>query len=152
MGLGAKIAIGIAAAIGALIVVAAVFGVYFAAHVKKVRLANGQTLVETPFGNAQAGQPSNLTARQLGIPVYPGAHAQGSVLGHFGSVQGAVLRFRTPDSPEQVVAFYRHFYPAAEVTVRQRNQLIIADQGYKLTVQAQSQDGETEIVIARGRE
>ena len=152
MGVGAKIAIGVAAAIGALLVVAAVFGIFVASHVKKVQLANGQTLVETPFGSAKSGQPSNITARQLGIPVYPGAHPQSSVVGSFGNFQGAVLRFRTRDTPAQVLDFYRRKFPAADITVRQRRQLVLVDRGYKFAIQVQPRDGETEIVIARSKD
>jgi hypothetical protein len=152
MGVGAKIAIGVAAAIGALLVVAAVFGIFLAAHVKKVQLANGQTLVETPFGTAKSGQPSDITARQLGIPIYPGAHPQSSVVGSFGSFQGAVLRFRTSDSPAQVLAFYRGRFPAADITVRQSRQLVLVAGGYKIAIQVQPRDGESEIVIARSKD
>lgn len=151
MGVGAKIGIGIAAGIGAIIVVLIVFGIVVAAHVHKVRLADGQTQIETPFGNARTGEPSNVTARRLGIPIYPGAEAEGSVVGSLGKMQGAVLRFRTGDSPAQVLAFYQQRYRGAAFS-SEPHQVTIAENGYKLVVTAQPQDGETEIVIARGRE
>lgn len=152
MGVGAKIGIGIAAGIGAIIVVLIVFGIVVAAHVHKVRLADGQTRVETPFGNAVTGTPSDITARRLGIPVYPGAEAESSVVGSLGSMQGAVLRFRTGDSPRQVLAFYQQRYPGAGISSDQPHQITLTANGYKLVVTAQPQDGETEIVIARGRD
>lgn len=152
MGVGAKIGIGIAAAIGAIIVVLVVFGIIVAAHVKKVQLADGQTKVETPFGNAITGQPSDITALRLGIPVYPGAEAESSVVGSLGSMQGAVLHFRTGDSPARVLAFYQRRYAGAGLSDQQPHQVTIAENGYKLVVTAQPQDGETEIVIVRGRD
>ncbi|MGH9507032.1 MAG: hypothetical protein ACRD13_08935 [Terriglobales bacterium] len=155
MSTGAKIGIGIAAAIGAIVVVLVVFGLYVAAHIKKVQLADGQTRVETPFGNAVTGQPSDITAHRLGIPVYPGASPEGSVVGSLGSMQGALLRFHTPDAPGKVLAFYQRHLAGSVITnsiSSHAPQLTASANGYKLTVAAQSQNGETEIVIVRGKQ
>lgn len=155
MSTGAKIGIGIAAAIGAIVVVLVVFGLYVAAHIKKVQLADGQTRVETPFGNAVTGQSSDITAHRLGIPVYPGASPEGSVVGSLGSMQGALLRFRTKDAPGQVLAFYQRRLAGSVISssvTSHEPQLTASANGYKFTVAAQSQGGETEIVIVRGKQ
>ena len=69
---------------------------------------NGQVTVNTPGGTITANQAQTFTASELGTDIYPGAQSgHGSMKMDLptGSMMTGV--FVTPDSKDQVVAFYK---------------------------------------------
>ena len=98
--------IGIASVVG--------LGIYFAKQAKIHQGPDGNTKIETPFGNIEADDPAK-TAEKMGIDVYPGAepvkNGGGSV--SFGTFSAGSAMFETVDSVDQVAAFYREQYPKA---------------------------------------
>lgn len=152
MGLGAKIAIIIGAAILIVIVALVGAGAYFASHVRHVRTADGRTEVVTPFGTVGTGQPSDRAARELGIAIYPGAQAEPSARVDFGEFHADVLRFRTNDSPAQVLAFYQKQYSNSLVQSTDRHTLSIVDHNLQFNVEVHSRAGATEFTIRQSRQ
>ena len=70
---------------------------------------SGQVSISTPTGKVTVGAPQRpVTEAELGVPLYPGAKQQEGALqiaGEEGSMHTYV--FKTSDSPQQVMAFYR---------------------------------------------
>ena len=78
---------------------------------------NDNVKIATPFGGMTVKTNDNVVVEGLGLPVYPGAqlvkkdknNGAADVNMSFGSFQLRVkaASYRTPDSPDQVTAFYR---------------------------------------------
>jgi hypothetical protein len=78
---------------------------------------NDNVKIATPFGGMTVKTNDNAVVEGLGLPVYPGAemvkkdknNGAADVNMSFGSFQLRVkaASYRTPDSPDQVTAFYR---------------------------------------------
>ena|SRR5438270_434545 len=98
--------IGIASVVG--------MGIYFAKQAKIHQGPDGNTKIETPFGNIEADDPAK-TAEKMGIDVYPGAdpvkNGAGSI--SMGDFSAGSAQFETNDSVDQVAAFYKGQYPRA---------------------------------------
>ncbi|MGA2727997.1 MAG: zinc ribbon domain-containing protein [Terracidiphilus sp.] len=84
------------------------FMVWRVAHSFHLNGRNGQVTLNSPSGSVTASNASNFTSDELGTDVYPGAQpAQGGMRMNLptGSVVSGV--FLTPDSKDQVLAFYK---------------------------------------------
>ena len=81
------------------------------------RNGNDNVKIATPFGGMTVKTNDDAVVEGLGLPVYPGAelvkkdknNGAADVNMSFGSFQLRVkaASYRTPDSPDQVTAFYR---------------------------------------------
>lgn len=151
MGLGAKIALGVGVVIAVIFLALFATGLFVASHIKKVRTADGRTVVETPFGTVGSGEPSDQVARQLGIAQYPGAQPEPSARVDMGAFHTDVLRFNTSDSPEQVIAYYARQFPGGVVRDREPGALSVVDGGLTLNIRAHSLNGRTELTIRQVR-
>jgi hypothetical protein len=82
--------------------------VWRVAHSFHVNGRDGQVTLNTPSGSVTASNASNFTPDELGTDIYPGAQPiQGGMRMNLptGSMVSGV--FVTPDSKEQVLAFYK---------------------------------------------
>jgi hypothetical protein len=100
--------VGVIVGLGILGVAIFSFTVWRVARGIHVDGANGQVTVNTPGGTITANQAQTFTASELGTDIYPGAdggHGGGKIDLPSGSMVTGV--FVTPDSKDQVVAFYK---------------------------------------------
>src|ERR1700693_869040 len=103
------IIVGAIVCLGMLSVVAVMFGIWRVSRSVHVDRSGGVT-ISTPGGKISTGRTSSthLTESEVGAPIYPGAIAEegGFKLGaENGSM--ATYVFKTSDSVQQVLAFYR---------------------------------------------
>jgi hypothetical protein len=70
--------------------------------------ANGQTTLNSPFGTIKTLPSDQITEKDLGIAIYPGAFPEklGSVA-KLSSITLLSAHFRTSDSADKVIAFYK---------------------------------------------
>jgi hypothetical protein len=89
--------------------------------------ANGNTTVETPWGKVSTNNDTEKIARELGVPVYPGAkQLDGSGAVAFGdNLSFGNAEFETGDSLEKVQQFYKQQLPKAIITPVDENQCAI---------------------------
>jgi hypothetical protein len=135
--------IGIASVVG--------IGIYFAKQAKIHQGPDGNTKIETPFGNIEADDPAK-TAEKMGIDVYPGAepvkNGGGSV--SFGAFSAGSAMFETGDSVEQVAAFYKEQYPKAMHTESNGSHSFSVNSKDKVVViSLQPQGSKTNITLAQ---
>lgn len=113
---------------------------------------DGKVRVETPMGTVVSSGDSEDAIKNLGIDVYPGAHALkgSSATVAAGKVHTVAAEFETDDPPERVADFYKSKLPQANVSVSdEKNFSIVSAQGHGVvTVNIDSEDGKTRIHIA----
>ncbi|MGD0348554.1 MAG: hypothetical protein ABSA85_17465 [Terracidiphilus sp.] len=70
--------------------------------------ANGQVTISTPGGSITANTNNQFTESDLGVAIYPGAQQQkDSLRMSVGGKSMITANYLTPDSKDQVVAFYK---------------------------------------------
>lgn len=113
----------------------------------------GEAEITTPFGKVASGQDSLKLARQLHVPVYPGATRADSdsateINGMGGQV--ATMAFVTADPVARVMTFYRGKFPAAEVKVQsdQHGELNVVGDDRVITITAQWDGAQTKIDVS----
>jgi len=152
------IIVGVFVGLGVLSVAALMFGVWRFSKNVHVDRANGGVTITTPQGQITTQQaPTHATEEEVGAPLYPGAEtAQGSykVSGGDGSM-GAAYSFKTDDSVQQVVAFYRDkFGPQATVMESPQGAMIASKrserESFVVNVARDAKDGRTTIMITHG--
>jgi hypothetical protein len=131
-------------------------------RVRSTRGVNGQDVaIETPAGRLNIRARENMNPDIGGVPVYPGAartNDSGGASFEWSSSDGATdknlyvvgAEFRTPDSPEKVVEFYRAQLPSVMI-VNERHgstHLEYKDGGIQRIIAIREQDGETRIAVA----
>ena len=117
----------------------------------------GKVSISTPTGKISVGaQQTPVTEAELGVPLYPGAKQQEGALqitGEEGSMHTYV--FKTSDSPQKVMAFYRERLgteAASYVETPEGGMITSAkgkQEGFWITVG--QDEGETVITVMRGR-
>ncbi len=112
--------------------------------------------IQTPAGSL-AVDKGELTEQQLGLPIYPGAQRRTREGGTISlevpsekSVRVVAAEFESPDSLEQVSAFYRRRLGAAAVERRDRGgvELVIDSGERKKIVLLRTRAGRTIIALA----
>ena len=118
---------------------------------------SGQVSISTPTGKVTVGAPQRpVTEAELGVPLYPGAKQQEGALqiaGEEGSMHTYV--FKTSDSQQQVMAFYRERLgtEAASYVETPEGGMITSSKGKKegFWITIGQDEGETVITIMHGR-
>ncbi|GAC1668275.1 MAG: hypothetical protein NVS9B4_24130 [Candidatus Acidiferrum sp.] len=138
--------------LGALTAAVAMFGLWRVS--KSVKVDHGGVTISTPGGTFSAGQtPTQVTESEIGAPIYPGAvSVEGGV--KFGASSGsmATYAFKTSDSVQQVVAFYRDkFGPKTTVMETPEGALVTGaksdNEGVMVSIGRDDSDGKTAITI-----
>ena len=115
---------------------------------------SGRVTITTPGGKISSGQtPAKLSESEVGAPIYPGAiSAEGGI--KFGAANGsmATYAFKSPDSVQQVLAFYRDkFGPKTSVVETSDGALVTEakndNEGIMVTIGRDESDGKTSITI-----
>ena len=102
------IVVGVFVGLGILGVCIFSFTVWRVARAVRVDGPNGQVTVNTPGGTITANQTQTFTADELGTDIYPGASSgHGSMKMNLPTGSMVTGVFVTPDSKDQVVAFYK---------------------------------------------
>ena len=117
---------------------------------------SGGVTISTPTGKVSVGAPqAPVTEADLGVPLYPGAKQQEGALqitGEEGSMHTYV--FKTSDSPQQVMAFYRERLgtEAASYVETPEGGMITSTKGKKdgFWITVGQDEGETVITVMRG--
>lgn len=117
---------------------------------------SGGVSISTPTGKIKVGTPqAPVTEAELGVPLYPGAKQQEGglqITGEEGSMHTYV--FKTSDSPQQVMAFYRERLgtEAASYVETPEGGMIHSTKGQKdgFMITVGQDEGETVITIMRG--
>jgi hypothetical protein len=119
------------------------------------------TKVETPFGSVQVRERAGLDPKRLGVPVYPGAvreDSDGNRVASFDIDVGSAHKefsivaaeYSTPDSPDQVLQFYRRHLPHWIIAKGKRGfpQMEYTEHGYKRVIAIHEDGGRTHIGVA----
>jgi len=139
--------------LGVLTAAAAMFGLWRVSKTVNIDRSGGVT-ISTPEGKISAGQtPAHVTEAEVGAPIYPGAiSAEGGI--KFGAATGsmATYAFKTSDSMQQVLAFYRDkFGPKASVMETPAGAMVTSakgdNEGIMVTIGRDESDGKTSIMI-----
>ena len=147
------IVIAVFVGLGVLTTAAVMFGVWKLSKTVNVDRSGGVTIT-TPEGKVSAGiTPANVTEAEVGATIYPGAtSAEGGI--KFGAASGsmATYAFKTSDSVQQVLAFYRDkFGPTVSVMETGDGALVTAakneNEGIMVTIGRDETDGKTSIAI-----
>jgi zinc-ribbon domain len=102
------IIVGVFVGLGILGVAIFSFTVWRVARAVHVNGSNGEVTVNTPGGRITANQTQTFTASELGTDIYPGAESgHGSMKMDLPTGSMVTGVFVTPDSKDQVVAFYK---------------------------------------------
>lgn len=148
------IIIGVIVSFGMLTAVAVMFGLWRISRSVHVDRAGGMTIT-TPAGKFSSGRTStaHLSESEVGAPIYPGAVAEegGFKLGG-GSGTMATYVFKTSDSVQQVLAFYRDkFGPKTGVIETPQGGIVTAakndNEGVMITVGRDEHEDKTSIAI-----
>ena|SRR5947209_13712603 len=128
---------------------------FFAWHIAKsshVHQDGDSVRVETPFGTMESSKDPEEAARNLGVDIYPGAHAlkEGSAVATFGGVHTVTANFETSDSVDKVCTFYKSRFPQATVSTSEQNHCtIVSNQsGNLVTINVEAEEDNTKIVIS----
>ena len=117
-----------------------------------VMTRDGKVRVESPMGTVVTSNDSEDAIKQLGVDVYPGAHAitGSSASVNAGAMHTITAEFETDDPPERVADFYKSKLPHANVNVSDGKNfsIVSTDNGKFLTVTIDSEDGKTKIHVA----
>lgn len=147
------IVVGAVVVLGVLSAAAVMFGLWRVSKSVNVDRSGGVTIT-TPGGKFSAGQtPANVSESEVGAPIYPGATSvEGGI--KFGAANGsmATYAFKSPDSVQQVLAFYRDkFGPKTSVMETPDGALVTAakndNEGIMVTIGRDESDGKTSITI-----
>jgi hypothetical protein len=161
MSMGLKVAliiIGVFIILGALLTLLVTVGVWQFARRVDVDQRSGQVTIRTEKGAVTLGEARHVSEAELGIPLYPGAQqAEGGV--KFEGEKGAMATyvFKTSDSVEQVVEFYKQRVgaKAESVVISTEGSLITLKQyggsDYMIAVATDHSDQKTVITITRMR-
>lgn len=131
------------------VLLAAAFVVYL--HYRPTLEKSRQATVNTPFGKVSAGADPIAVARQIHLPVYPGARASDDSTQFEGMATNVVsLGFVTPDPVRQVLDFYQGQYPSAVTHAEgsDRATLAIVEASRVLNIVANRDGGDTRIQIS----
>jgi len=149
------IVLGIFVGMGILAGAAVIFGIWGISRAVKVDESGDKMSISTPLGNMTMDQ-APVAEAELGIPIYPGAEGEQGNL-RLGNSQGSMdtFVFKTPDSPEQVVDFYRSKLPEkTDYMVTEQGGVITSSPddgvGYMITVGRDDSKGNTVISVMRG--
>ena len=148
------IVIAVFVGLGVLTAVAAMFGLWRISKTVNIDRSGGVT-VTTPGGKITAGQtPAHVTEAEAGAPIYPGAtSAEGGIKIGGASGSMATYAFKTSDSVQQVLAFYREkFGPKASVMETPDGALVTSskneNESVMVTIGRDDSDGKTSIAIS----
>ncbi|MBI2819226.1 MAG: zinc ribbon domain-containing protein [Acidobacteria bacterium] len=149
------IVLGVFIGLGILAGAAVMFGIWGLSRAVHVDPSGENVRIETPMGAMTMGK-TEVTEAELGMAIYPGASAeQGSL--RIGTAEGSMgtFVFRTSDSPEQVLEFYRdQLGQTVDVVTTPQGGVITSapsdQEGYMITVGRDDSDGTTIISIIRG--
>ena len=148
------IVIAVFVGLGVLTAAGAMFGLWRISKTVNIDRSGGVT-VTTPEGKITAGQtPAHVTEAEAGAPIYPGAtSAEGGI--KFGGASGsmATYAFKTSDSVQQVLAFYRDkFGPKVSVVETPDGALVTSskneNESVMVTIGRDESDGKTSITIS----
>jgi hypothetical protein len=148
------IVIAVFVGLGVLTAAAAMFGLWRISKTVNID-RSGSVTVTTPGGKITAGQtPAHVTEAEAGAPIYPGAtSAEGGI--KFGGESGsmATYAFKTSDSVQQVLAFYRDkFGPKVTVVETAEGALVTSskneNESVMVSIGRDESDGKTSITIS----
>lgn len=147
------IVIAVIGGLGILTAAAAMFGLWRVSKSVNVDRSGGVT-ISTPGGKFSAGKtPANVSEAEIGAPIYPGATSvEGGI--KFGAASGsmATYAFKTSDSVQQVLAFYRDkFGPKTSVMETPEGAMVTGakndNEGIMVTIGRDEDDGKTSITV-----
>jgi zinc-ribbon domain len=148
------IIIGAIVCLGMLTAFAVMFGLWRISKSVHVDRAGGMTIT-TPAGKFSSGRTSaaHLSESEVGAPIYPGAVAEegGFKLGGDSGTMATYV-FKTSDSVQQVLAFYRDkFGPKTSVVETPQGGIVTAakndNEGVMVTVCRDENEDKTSITI-----
>jgi zinc-ribbon domain len=148
------IIVGAIVCLGMLSAFAVMFGLWRISRSVHVDRAGGMTIT-TPAGKFSSGRTStaHLSESEVGAPIYPGAVAEegGFKLGGDSGTMATYV-FRTSDSVQQVLAFYRDkFGPKTSVVETPQGGIVTAakndNEGVMVTVGRDENEDKTSITI-----
>jgi hypothetical protein len=148
------IIIGAIVCLGMLAAFAVMFGLWRISRSVHVDRAGGMTIT-TPAGKFSSGRTSatHLSESEVGAPIYPGAVAEegGFKLGGDSGTMATYV-FKTSDSVQQVLAFYRDkFGPKTSVIETPQGGIVTAakndNEGVMVTVGRDENENKTSIAI-----
>ena len=149
------IVVGIFVGMGILAGAAVIFGIWGISRAVKVDQSGDKVSITTPMGNMTMDN-APVTEAELGIPIYPGAEGEQGNL-RIGNAKGSMdtFIFRTSDSPQQVIDFYRGKLPEkTDYMVTEQGGVITSspseNEGYMITVGRDDDEEKTVISIMRG--
>jgi hypothetical protein len=148
------IVIAVLVGLGVLSAAGAMFGLWHMSKTVNIDRSGGVTIT-TPEGKITAGQtPAHVTEAEAGAPIYPGATSvEGGI--KFGGATGsmATYAFKTSDSVQQVLAFYRGKFgpnvsvmetPDVAIVTSNKNE----NESIVVTIGRDESDGRTSITIS----
>ncbi|HLA40788.1 MAG TPA: hypothetical protein VJ417_12375 [Candidatus Glassbacteria bacterium] len=149
------IVLGVFIGLGILAGAAVMFGIWGLSRTVHVDPSGENVRIATPMGDMTMGK-TEVTEAELGVAIYPGATGeQGSF--RLGTAEGSMgtFVFRTPDSPEQVLEFYRgQLGETVDMVTTPQGGVITSapsnQEGFMITVGRDDSDGTTIISIIRG--
>ena len=149
------IVIAVFVGLGVLTAAAAMFGLWRISKTVDID-RSGSVTVKTPEGKITAGQtPARVTEAEAGAPIYPDA-TSAEVGIKFGGASGSMetYAFKTSDSVQQVLAFYRDkFGPKVSVLETPDGALVTSSKNENervmLTIGRNEGDSKTSITISR---
>ncbi len=146
------IVVGVLVGLGILGTIAATYvGLNIARHTK-VEEHDGNVRVQTPFGTVESNQNADRAIREMGIDVYPGAHAldKDAANVNIAGMHTVSVQMESDDPPEKVAQFYQQQLPHANVNVSDsKHYTIVSNERHNLiTVNIEPQDGKTMIHVA----
>ena len=151
---GLKIVLIVLAAVVVLGILGATAASFFAWRIARnthVQTNGGNVKVETPFGTVESSDNPEDAARNLGIDVYPGAHAlKGNAASvSVGGMHTVAAQFETDDPPEKVAEFFKSKLPHASVTVTDDKRYTIVSNGTShIVINIEAEGGKTQIHVA----
>lgn len=139
-------------AVGVIGTVAAGFiglGIARRTHVEQ---KDGRVRVQTPFGTVETSQDADDAARNLGVPIYPGARATkgNSANVNVGGMHTTTVQFESDDPADKVAQFYRSKFPDANVNTAEGDHYTIVSTQNKnvVTINIEPDGDKTRIDIA----
>ena len=97
-------------------IAATVIGLHIARNIH-VEEKNGKVKVQSPYGTVETSEDPADAARNLGVPLYPGARATkgNSANVNAAGVHTTTVQLETDDAPDKIASFYRAQLPNANV-------------------------------------
>ena len=145
------IVVAVVVGLGILGVAVVGIGIWKVAHSARVHHNGDNVKIETPIGSIESSKDPATTAKELGVDIYPGAtmvkgsSASATVFG----IHTASAAFESPDSLEQVSAFYKSKMPNASITSCEENHcsIVANDQKTTTTISMETHESGTRIQI-----